>query len=97
MHIFLHNTNLMTCLQPHNVNVGSARKTFFVNILSNKYQINTTSQGDFLISDTFRFEIGGQSKTTKKIAGPTDSYIVVDDIEIGRKNKIPLWLFGFLS
>ena len=95
--IFLHNTNLMSCLQPNAVNIGSARETFFVNTLSNKYQINTTSQGDFLVSDTFTFEIGGQSKTTKQIAGLADSYIVVDDVEIGTKNKIPLWLFGFLS
>ena len=95
--IFLHNTNLMSCLQPNEVNIGSARETFFVNTLSNKYQINTTSQGDFLVSDTFTFEIGGQSKTTKQIAGLADSYIVVDDVEIGTKNKIPLWLFGFLS
>jgi predicted AAA+ superfamily ATPase len=95
--IFLHNTNLMFCLQPHNVNVGSARETFFVNALAAKCQINTTNQGDFLVSDTFTFEIGGQSKTTKQIAGLSDSYIVVDDVEIGSKNKIPLWLFGFLS
>jgi uncharacterized protein len=95
--IFLHNTNLMSCLQPNKVNIGSARETFFVNALSTTYQINTTSQGDFLVSDTFRFEIGGQSKTTKQKAGLSDSYIVVDDVEIGSKNKIPLWLFGFLS
>jgi hypothetical protein len=25
-----------------------------------------------------------------------DSYIAVDDIEIGHHNRIPLWLFGFL-
>ena len=25
-----------------------------------------------------------------------DGYIVADDIEYGFKNKIPLWLFGFL-
>lgn len=95
--IFLHNTNLMSCLQPNKVNIGSARETFFVNALSTTYQINTTSQGDFLVSDHFTFEIGGHSKTTKQVAGLVDSYIVVDDVEIGSKNKIPLWLFGFLS
>jgi uncharacterized protein len=95
--IFLHNTNLMSCLQPNKVNIGSARETFFVNALFTTYQINTTSQGDFLVSDTFRFEIGGHSKTTKQVAGLADSYIMVDDVEIGSKNKIPLWLFGFLS
>ena len=26
-----------------------------------------------------------------------DSYLAVDDTEIGRGNKIPLWLFGLLN
>jgi len=95
--IFLHNPNLMSCLQPNKVNIGSMRETFFVNTLSSNYQINTTSQGDFIVGDKFRFEIGGANKTNKQIAGLADSFVVMDDMEIGSKNKIPLWLFGFLS
>ena len=26
-----------------------------------------------------------------------ESFVVTDDIEVGFNNKIPLWLFGFLS
>jgi hypothetical protein len=33
------------------------------------------------------------SRATKDI---NNSYVVADGIEIGYKNKIPLWVFGFL-
>jgi len=42
------------------------------------------------------FEIGGKNKKYNQIAGVKNSYLAVDDIEIGYKNTIPLWLFGFL-
>lgn len=95
--VLLHNPNLMACLQPNNVNPGSMRETFFVNAISALYQINTTSQGDFVVEDKYRFEVGGASKTNKQIARLENIYLVVDDIEIGSRNKIPLWLFGFLG
>lgn len=95
--VLLHNPNLMSCLQPNSVNLGSIRETFFVNAISALYQINTTSQGDFVVEDKYRFEVGGANKTNKQIAGLEDSYLVVYDIEIGSRNKIPLWLFGFFG
>ena len=42
------------------------------------------------------FEVGGKGKTFKQIADMTDSFVVNDDVEVGRGNKIPLWMFGFL-
>lgn len=95
--VLLHNSNLMYCLQPMSTYQGSLRETFFVNSISAKYLINTTNQGDFVVENTFRFEVGGAKKTKKQIAGLDKSYLVLDDIEIGTANKIPLWLFGFLS
>jgi len=35
-------------------------------------------------------------KIPKQIQKEENAYIVADNIEIGPKNKIPLWLFGFL-
>jgi hypothetical protein len=52
--------------------------------------------GDFIIDEKFTFEIGGKDKNIKQIKHVEDAYIVVDDIEIGIDNKIPLWLFGFI-
>jgi len=42
------------------------------------------------------FEIGGKNKTKKQIKYVENSFVVQDDIEIGSKRMIPLWLFGFL-
>ncbi|MBK9256960.1 MAG: hypothetical protein IPM42_15870 [Saprospiraceae bacterium] len=50
-----------------------------------------------MVEDKYRFEVGGINKTIKQIAGLADSYLVMDDIEIGAENKIPLWLFGFFG
>lgn len=95
--VLLHNTNLISCLQPNSANLGSIRETFFVNAVSALYQINTSHQGDFMVEDKYHFEVGGAGKTNKQVAGLENSYLAIDDVEIGSKNKIPLWLFGFLG
>ncbi len=95
--IYLHNTALLYCLtQNQNPEKGTLRETFFVNQLRENHLVNISQQGDFLIDNQFVFEIGGKGKTGKQIAGIENSYIIQDDIEIGYKNFIPLWLFGFL-
>ena len=53
-------------------------------------------QGDFVIDGKSLFEIGGRGKGFDQIKDIPESYVVSDDIEVGRGNKIPLWLFGFL-
>ena len=40
-------------------------------------------------------EIGGKNKSFNQIKDVKNSFVISDDIEIGFKNKIPLWLFGF--
>ena len=42
------------------------------------------------------FEIGGRKKSFSQIADLPDSYVVSDGVSVGRGNRIPLWLFGFL-
>lgn len=44
----------------------------------------------------YTFEIGGKNKTFDQIKDIPNSFVVTDDVEIGHKNKIPLWLFGML-
>lgn len=52
--------------------------------------------GDFLVNDTYTFEVGGKDKTIAQLRNIPQNFVVADDIEIGLLNKIPLWLFGFL-
>ena len=56
--------------------------------------IQYPGKGDFLVNDQWVFEVGGKDKSWKQIEGK--GYVAADDIEIGFRHKIPLWLFGFL-
>jgi hypothetical protein len=60
------------------------------------YSVAYTGVGDFEVDGRWTFEIGGRKKGFSQIADLPDSYVVNDDVAIGRGNKIPLWLFGFL-
>ena len=91
--IYLNNTNLHFCYC-ETQEIGTLREVFFASMLEN-YQIYAPKQGDFLINE-YTFEVGGKNKTKKQIKDLKNAYLVVDDIEIGSGNKIPLWLFGFL-
>ena len=93
--IFLDNTNLMEALCPA-VNKGTARETFFNNQLSLKNDVIYPVKGDFLVDGRFLFEVGGKNKKFDQIADIPDSFLAVDDTEVGYGNRIPLWLFGFL-
>lgn len=67
-----------------------------MNQLAYNHKITYAEQTDFKMDDTYLFEIGGKNKTPKQIATVENSYLVVDDIEYGYGNKIPLWLFGIM-
>lgn len=94
--IYLHNSNLMVALAENGANMGTIRETFFLNQLSAAGKVNYSDQGDFVFQYKYIFEVGGKNKSPKQIKGLTDAYIVADDMESGYKNKIPIWLFGFL-
>lgn len=92
--VLLHNTNL-SYLFGENTNTGSARETFFVNQLNAVSNVTLAPKGDFMV-DEYTFEVGGKNKTFEQIKDIPNNFAVADDIEIGHKNKIPLWLFGML-
>ena len=94
--VFLHNSNMMYTLADENANIGNIRETFFANQFSHFHEMSAPKSGDFLIDDRYTFEIGGKNKTKKQIANIENAFVVKDDIEIGYKNEIPLWLFGFM-
>jgi hypothetical protein len=85
----------LSYLYGDNANIGSARETFFFFLFSSVADVILAPQGDFLI-DVYTFEVGGKRKSFDQIKNIPNSFVVADDIEIGHKNKIPLWLFGLL-
>lgn len=94
--IFLENTNLSYALGNKQADVGNIRETFFLNQLSYKHKVRYPEKGDFLVDETYLFEVGGKNKTNKQIKNIDNSFLAVDDLEVSMDNKIPLWLFGFL-
>lgn len=94
--IYLENTNLAFMLAQENTNIGNLRETFFANQVSYNNQVLLPEKGDFFVNEKYTFEIGGASKTLKQIKYIENSFIAMDNLEIGSGNKIPLWLFGFL-
>ena len=94
--IFLENTNLMYALSPEHTNIGNVRETFFANQLGYRHKISYSEKGDFLVNEKYVFEIGGKDKNNAQIKELKNAFIVADTIEFGFKNKIPLWLFGFM-
>ena len=93
--LYLSNTTLLSslCLEPQN---GTIRETFFASQISIDSSIYYVNRGDFLVDEKFTFEIGGKNKSFDQIKDIENSYVVSDGIEIGYKNRLPLWLFGFL-
>jgi len=93
--LYLSNTNLCNalCIESDS---GTKREIFFANQVSQNYSIYYVDRGDFLINEHYTVEIGGRNKGFNQIKDIPNSFVVADDLEIGFKNKIPLWLFGFL-
>ena len=93
--IYLNNTNLMNALSLQ-TEIGTIRETIFANQLSAVTKLTMPKEGDFMVNETYLFEVGGKGKTFRQIADIPNSYLAVDDTEIGYENRIPLWMFGLL-
>lgn len=91
--IYLDNTNLMYALS-ENTEKGTIRETFFANQAESMGAVTIPHDGDFLIDGKYLFEVGGRRKSFRQIADISDSYLAVDDIEIGFGSRLPLWIFG---
>lgn len=93
--IFLENPNLMYAYST-SVNIGTARETFFLNQLKCSHSVTYPPKGDFLVDGKYLFEVGGRKKSFEQIKDVENSFLAVDDTEIGHHNRIPLWMFGLL-
>ena len=91
--IFLNNTNLMHALCPK-VEVSNERETFFHRQMTVGHDVKTPQKGVFLVNDRYLFEVGGKSKTFDQIKDVPDSFLAIDETEVGFANRIPLWMFG---
>ena len=93
--IFLDNSNLLYAISDY-VDIGTCRETFVANQLSVDNEITMPANGDFLVGGKLLIEVGGKGKDFSQIADLPDSYLAVDNVEIGVGNRIPLWMLGLL-
>ena len=93
--LYLNNPNLNYCYCQDS-EIGTIREEFFLNMLQLNHKLFYPKRGDFLIDETYLFEIGGKNKNFEQIKDIKNSFLAIDGIEVGFKNRIPLWLFGFL-
>jgi predicted AAA+ superfamily ATPase len=91
--VFLNNTNLAFALATNTADKGNLRETFFASQLAVDHKISLPKQGDFMVDDTYIFEIGGSKKNDRQIKNMEKSFVVVDDVDYPI-NKIPLWVMG---
>lgn len=95
--LFLENTNWNYAFRQE-PDLGNLRETFLLSQLLNaNFEVKLPENGDFYIEKyDLTIEVGGKSKTIKQVKEESNFLIAVDEIELGRGKKIPLWLFGFL-
>ena len=99
--MFLDNTTLYHAIcqglgQP--VDIGTARELFFLTSVQNAGQpvFRSEQGGDFRIGDCV-FEVGGRGKSGRQISKSAKrGFVVKDDVLVGSKLSIPLYLLGFL-
>ena len=91
--LYLQNPNLMYATRMINVDNQLIRETFFYSQVHKDYKVNSgVKKTDFLVNACHHFNIGEETNGKYR----PEVYYVIDGIERGEKNKIPLWLFGFL-
>jgi hypothetical protein len=78
---------------------GCVRESFFVSQIIDRYPIFLSSPMDFQVEinqQLVYFEIGGPNKKFIQVKDVENGYLLMDGIESGYKNTIPLYLMGFL-
>ena len=97
--VYLNNTNLFYAIEHElrkGISKGSIRELFALTCLENTDLKPAFSKTGDLKCQDFIFEIGGKNKTARQIKDAENSFLLLDDILIGSKKRIPLYLLGFL-
>ena len=93
--VYMNNTNLIYSVRPQKVEAQVLNETFFYNALHKDYRLNKSNEKNvqFRVNGEYEFRITEKSMRRKI---NKDHFYAVDDLEKGRENMIPLWIFGFL-
>lgn len=93
--VMMNNTNLIYAIYPIQVEQQDVMETFFVNVLSKEHLVNMGNKsGSYLIDWTQKFKVCNVENA--RIRLNSDTIYARYNTEVGKDNKIPLWLLGFL-
>lgn len=94
--VMLHNPNLLYAIYPILVNEQELMEIFFVNTMWKDHKVNQASKDHvFIVDDTKKFRICN-AKGEHKLRYNSDTIYARYNTEVGKDNRIPLWLLGFL-
>ena len=93
--VIMNNSNLIYAIYPIHVEQQDVMETFFVNALLSGHLVNEgNKQGNYIIDENKRFRICDAENVKMRLNNET--IYARYNTEIGKDNKNPLWLFGFL-
>lgn len=93
--VIMNNSNLIYAIYPIHVEQQDVMETFFVNALLSGHLVSEgNKQGNYIIDENKRFRICDAENVKMRLNNET--IYARYNTEIGKDNKIPLWLFGFL-
>lgn len=93
--VIMNNSNLIYAIYPIHIEQQEVMETFFVNALLSKHTINEGNKcGYYIIDKNRRFRVCDAENTKMRLNN--DTIYVRYNMKVGKDNKIPLWLFGFL-
>ena len=93
--VIMNNSNLIYAIYPIHVEQQDVMETFFVNALLSGHLVNEgNKQGNYIIDENKRFRICDAENTKMRLNN--EIIYARYNTEVGKDNKIPLWLFGFL-
>lgn len=95
--VYLDNTNLTFAINSDSWDEKALRETFFYNQLYQKNRLVylAEKQGTFMVETSKKYTFRLEEKKNK-VSRKADIFQIVEMMEIGQTNCIPLWLFGFL-
>ena len=94
--VMMHNSNLMYAIYPIKVDEQDVMETFFVNSIWKDHSVNQGSkEQSYVVDGRLKFRICDAASPHKMRYNPEMIYVRYNT-EIGKDNRMPLWLLGFL-
>ena len=94
--VMMHNPNLMYAIYPIQIDKQEVMETFFVNSLWKDHKVHQGGKDHYYTVDGNRKFRICDAQTPNKMRSNPDTIYARYNTEVGKDNKIPLWLLGFL-